>query len=941
MVVGDPLEWRWLEALWGKSPSRGGGRRHLLLAHMLDTAAVAECMWDRFLAPVTRRLLDSFAGGPGRGRSFFAWLCGIHDFGKAVPAFQCVDEDCARLVWDAGLRWDRHRLARLPWRHDKAGAVLLLRYLPQAGWSEEHVGWVWPLIAGHHGAFPGLDALHQRASSARVVNGVDPWPRTQETLLRVFTEQLGYRAVAEAQPVAVPSRAVQLQLAGLVVMADWIASNTTVFAGLDELASTGIQQSRDRAAKAWRELCLRGGWGARAVPGPEAFRDRFGQDMRPSQAMVVDAARRMPGPGLLVIEAPMGEGKTKAALLAAEILAARFGADGVFVGMPTQATCDPMFSQVREWVAATEPGLENQVALLHGKRRLNKQWRALLESAGEAPIDDYCVPDDDAQYGMAAPREDSGEPDRLVPAEWFLGAKRGLLCPFVVGTIDQLLFAATRTKHVMLRMAGLIGKVVVLDEIHACDVYMSQFLEEGLRWLGQARVPVVLLSATLPPEQRERLIDTYVSGAAGTAARGVAPVPRGYPSVTAVPATRDGREPVVEHTESWRPDQWVRVGVLDETPHRNRAAADSAERAVADLLDDRLREGGCALVIRNTVDRAQATYRALAQRFGPGQVDLLHGRLHAGHRAERTEANLARFGPDPAKRIPRGTRRVLVATSLAEQSFDVDADLLVTDLAPIDLVLQRIGRLHRHDLAHRPAPLRTPEVVVTGLCRRGAGPPWLVRQSAAIYGEYLLLRSAALVAEADGGAWRVPSQVPELVSAVYGGEELGVPPAWAEAERAARDDYRRSQADRIARAEPFRLARRGEEDHVTLAGLHIAAHRDGLGEQQFQALVRDGDPSVEAVLVAEDHQGYHTLAGRRLGVNGDVAAELLDEVVAATVRLPSSLTEAAEKELRPLPAWHGHPWLRNAKALVLRDGRSDVLGTTLAYDDTLGLVVNP
>ena len=89
------------------------------------------------------------------------------------------------------------------------------------------------------------------------------------------------------------------------------------------------------------------------------------------------------------------------------------------------------------------------MALLHGKRRLNKQWRALLEATGEAPMDDYCVPHDDAQYGIVATEEDSGAPDRLVPAEWFLGSKRGLLCPFVVGTIDQLLFAATRTKHVM------------------------------------------------------------------------------------------------------------------------------------------------------------------------------------------------------------------------------------------------------------------------------------------------------------------------------------------------------------------------------------------------------------------------------------------------------------------------------------------------------------
>jgi CRISPR-associated endonuclease/helicase Cas3 len=375
-VVTDSLERQWLDALWGKSASHGGGRRNLLLAHMFDTAAVAECMWDWFLSPATRRVLDEIAGGPGRGKPFFAWLCGIHDYGKAVPAFQCVDEECARLVWEAGLRWDRHRISRRRWRHDKAGAVLLRRFLPRSGWSAEQLDWVWPLVAGHHGTFPGLGDLYLRPAESRALHGDSSWTQAQEALLRVFTEQLGYRAVSDVEPAKVPSRAVQLQLSGLVVMADWLASNSTVFEGLDSLASTGIDRSRARAASAWHDLGLHGGWGPRAVPGPEAFRDRFGQDPRPSQAMVVDVARRMPGPGLLVIEAPMGEGKTKAALLAAEILAARFGAGGVFVGMPTQATCDPMFTQVREWVAQTEPGLESQVALLHGKRRLNKEWQA-------------------------------------------------------------------------------------------------------------------------------------------------------------------------------------------------------------------------------------------------------------------------------------------------------------------------------------------------------------------------------------------------------------------------------------------------------------------------------------------------------------------------------------------------------------------------------------
>jgi CRISPR-associated endonuclease/helicase Cas3 len=965
-----------LGALWGKSAEKAGGRKNLLLSHLLDTAAVAERMWDGFLAPSTRELLDEVAGGYGRGRSFFAWLCGVHDCGKATPAFQRLWPEGADGVRAAGLGWHEPTASKYRWRHDCAGGYLLRTLLAEAGWRDEQVAWVWPLVAGHHGLFPREDRLRPPVKARGQLSGVGRWPDVQRAVVERFTGELGFDGLAAVAPARVPPRAVQLHLSGLVVMADWIASDERHFPGVDELGRVRLSAARERAEVAWERLGLRGGWGKLAEPGPEAFEGRFGQVPRPSQAMVVEAARQMAAPGVLVVEAPMGEGKTKAALLAAEVLAARFGADGVFVGMPTQATSDPMFSQVRQWVDQVGEGLASQVALLHGKRMFNREWRRLVEgSAGDAGaearfsgVDEYGDCWDDDPYGLQG--ESGGGAGALGPAQWFLGAKRGLLCPFVVGTIDQLLFAATRTKHVMLRMAGLAGKVVVLDEVHAADVYMSQFLMEGLRWLGQAGVPVVLLSATLPPGQRRDLVSAYLAGAASreeyTAEE--LPAPGGYPSVTAAwlaPGGGGARFSVAD-CDGWRADLAVAVELLPEpVPGRSasreerRAAQEAADQGVAALLERELADGGCALVIRNSVGRAQSLYRRLRERFG-GQVRLLHGRLAVGPRADRTEECLRLLGALAGSSGGEGrpSRLVLVATQLAEQSFDIDADLLVTDLAPIDLLLQRIGRLHRHDGVSRPERLASPRVVVTGFGSAGGAlgpggsgggtdaaaldgpPPRLLGASEFIYGRWLLVRAAAQVRQAAvSGGWRVPGQVPALVADGYSTSSEVVPSAWRQDEEEALRGWKAEQRERAERAAGYLLARRGDREGATLAGLHYVSLPGSGGDSDLDAVVRDGEPSAEVILVVREGGVYRTLSGRVLGVNGDVSEALLDEVLGGTVRLPPRYTTEVGRQLRPLPGWLGHSRLRFSPALVLDEQRSCVLADRrLFYDGELGLV---
>ncbi|MGW2404021.1 CRISPR-associated helicase Cas3' [Streptomyces sp. NPDC001739] len=945
--------------LWGKSAARNGGRTHLLLGHLLDTAAVAEVMWERYLSAAFRQRLEEISGA--RGRLWFMWICGIHDCGKACPAFQALDEAEAAPVRAAGLVWGRLPAdRRQQWRHDVAGAALLRPRLVAEWGSAESAAWVWPLVAGHHGTFPPVQGLKPKR---REVQGRGAaWEEAQRAVVDVFTRAVGFADLADARPVGALNRAEQLALSGLIVMADWIASDSEQFEGIADARKVSLASARHRAEAAWQRLGLRGGWNELAIPEDRLapLSGRLGVAPRASQQELVERAWSMPVPGLMVAEAPMGEGKTKAALAAAEVLAARFGLDGVFVAMPTQATSDPMYQQVLEWVRTFDPELEAQVALLHGKRRFNPVWREIWESkrigpVGERgrgdeptaldPFDVYGATDEDAEYGMPSwalgeccdPQE-----RRDGPARWFLGNKRGLLTAFAVGTVDHLLHAATRTRHVMLRFAGLVGKVVVVDEVHAADVYMQQFLLEALRWLGQAKVPVVLLSATLPPAQRQACVDAYLSGAL-SAADVVCPVPdpAGYPCVTVAYALN--RAPVAmssrEVVPSWRESTPTRVDWLPDIAQDGALLASKVREEVAD--------DGVALVVVNQVDRAQAICRALTQAGFEGQVRLLHGRLCSAHRGERTEECLRLLGPGAKEERPG--RMVVIATQLAEQSFDVDADLLITDLAPVDLLLQRIGRLHRHSGTRRPSGLAAPRVLVTGVVAGERGHPRFLSASKAIYGEWSLLRAAALVAEAAGplsggrrqkDGWSVPADVPGLVARAYGEAEV-CPPDWGEG--AAREAWRAKEQEREKNAEGFLLTRPREWGAPTLEGLHYGGI-PAASEEDLNAVVRDGQRSVEAVIVSRSASGYRAIDGTWIGVHGEVDDETaIGRLLGGTVRLPARLTEAAEAEetgLVPLPGWGGHPWLKYMPALVLEEDGAAVLGKDrVSYDDVLGLVV--
>lgn len=901
-------------ALWGKASSARKSMVgwHALACHMIDSAETAGWIWDEFLSPVTRSRIDAAAGGfPGGGRALLQFLAALHDLGKATPSFQVRNETQRAALAAAGLDVPS-RAAESVLSHALLSGLLLAGPLREAGWNARAASWVALTAAGHHGVFPSSNWRDHPPYDWEAGNAEGPWAVARDELLAMVCAHLGLADLGPA--VTAPDLPLQLVISGAVILADWIASNEEVFPYAGEWQDAYPAVAASRTADIKNVLSLRDKWQPdQPSPGMSAsslIHQRFELDsVRPIQ----EAACAMASegrPGLMLIEAPMGEGKTEAALAAAEILAARTDADGLFIGLPSKATANQMFERVSNWLYR-QPGFQ-VITLAHSGARRHQEFKELLEAG---------IGIDEGDCGVTASR-------------WLFGSKKALLSPVTVGTIDQLLLAGVSSRHVALRHLGLAGKVVIIDEVHACDAYMSVILQQVVRWLGAARIPVIMLSATLAAGQRQELLAAYAGYETVPGSRA-----DGYPRLSWVPAPE---------RISRRPDR------VQESPMVNErfTAATRISSVGVTMVDERdpdtvpalaselVSSGGCALVVRNTVRRAQDTYKKLRETVGAGNVALVHARFTVADRRTREKMISDMFGKD-GKRPKLG--HITVGTQVLEQSLDCDWDVLLTDLAPVDLLFQRLGRIHRHDRGKGSrGELTRPQVYVAGRVPVPGEPPEVPLGSSLVYSNHLLWRTEAVLSGRPD--LDLPGDVPLLVDQVYGPDPLG-PPEWQPAmEQAARKDaadreQKRMQAESIMLPAP------------SAASLSAVHDRNNVGDavdegsSRVQAHVRLGPPTIEVILLREaDPDTAVTVSGdtrHMVSRNRAPGKDATDVVLDQMIRLPAQLTDEAEKKAQPVPAWHWAPGLAAIPVLFLpADGAPLRLGRYLCtYSPELGLEI--
>uniref|UniRef100_UPI003F499783 CRISPR-associated helicase Cas3' n=1 Tax=Streptomyces sp. CA-136453 TaxID=3240050 RepID=UPI003F499783 len=525
-----------------------------------------------------------------------------------------------------------------------------------------------------------------------------------QDLRRRYTRLLWHLFGAEKAPDRISVEAAVL-MTGVTMVADRVASQRRYWVPNAHTASFGAAEHHTRARRQAEEEVERLGLARFALDRiPFTAAHRGLEEPNALQASVMGELPRLVterGSGIAVVTDAMGAGKSVAALEMARIFNEHCGTQGVVWLLPATAAADQAYDVLDRYVRAHQTEFA-PVTLVHHHSDLNEDYTGRSLSPADMSVLDG-PPDDPFTDGPDdSPAGDESEhgPGAAGPDRWLRGRDNALLAQYTVSTIDQAQMAVLPVRFSALRMLALSGKTVVVDEAHALDPFSQLQLLRLLHWLGSLSCPVVLLSATMPASTASELVRAYLSGAGHTALHGVpfAPDYPGWLFADAATATAHRISEPAREKQQAAQRRTARIRVRPVTCRRLEEACHTVEATerlalIADTLQQVIRSGGCAAVVCATVADAQDTYQYLRRMWTgpPGDLVLVHARLR-NRRRRRTLRDLRRrLGPTG----PRPPRLVAVTTSLLDVSLDIDVDLMVSDLASVARLLQRLGRLGR------------------------------------------------------------------------------------------------------------------------------------------------------------------------------------------------------------------------------------------------------
>ena len=777
---------------WGKADEKypSEPKWHPLVYHSLDVAAVAAAWWDA--SPVLRKILRYACTLEGvdehQLRALVLFFVSLHDIGKFDVRFQYKAPDRLEECWPE-LDFDDVDFSDSK-GYDHGVKGYLLAHKEYLEWFGKNCDFralkPWFLaVTGHHGELPDISArssLYPAAEDYVIEHDRESRRQFVDTMTKLFLEPV--RIVPTSLPI-IDKPAFTLLLAGFCSVTDWIGSN------VDKEAFPYHKPTLDFAQYYYTQLehiqtgQLLTKFGVIRSSLPYAGVQSLLKQKQAPRGVQVLIDTLPVTPSLTLIEAPTGTGKTEAALAYAwQLIDAGF-AESIVFALPTQATANAMLKRVEEFAERLFGEDSANVVLAHGKRDFNHEFQKLVNAGRRATV--------------------QGKNDASVQcSEWLTQSrKRVFLGQIGVCTVDQVLLSVLPVKHKFVRGYGLNKSVLIVDEVHAYDSYMHGLLTEVVRRQRDTGGSVILLSATLPPLLRKNIVETW--GGDGVAEDT-------YPLITQV--TTAGALPLGLPEEYLPTIKEVQVECLSFS----NAMPDEA------LLSRIVKaaESGCRVaIIANLVNDAQKIARFLRDPLrNPSliPVDIFHARYRFLDRQEKESLVLDEYGLDAKP----GVGRILVATQVIEQSLDLDFDWMVTQICPVDLFFQRLGRLHRH-MRQRPSCFDVPNCTVMTVEKFAYG---LHKE---IYGNTRVLwRTEQLLRNCADNLIKFPKAYREWIDSAYAGSN------WDEPDNVAGEYYAYSQCQLNKAAEAQRLTT-----------MTMTQFRDE--DERITSLTRDGEMSLTVV----------------------------------------------------------------------------------------------
>lgn len=723
----------------------------------------------------------------------------LHDFGKITPAFQekRLDSPTPSAMIDMPCL---PRMDKSP--HNLAGQALVSDVLSSSLCS---------VIGAHHGIPSNTrDVKLQKYAYKQNLGTSKIWQDMRQNALDYIKKQTPN--FDQMKSIKLTQLQINL-LTGLVIAADWLASNdhyfplileTQTFKDIDHIKrfEHGIKQWEKEDQ--WKPSTYTKNY----------FNNRFGFDERQLQSQMLTTLTKVEHPGLAIIEAPMGSGKTETALALAEDYAAKTHKSGIYFALPTQATATGLYPRIANWLN-TQKGIHG-LKLMHSKAAFYKK--------------------------ITLPHviSNSYYKRKLTPLE-----------SFGVGTIDQLLSMSLKARHVFLKHLGFSNKVVIIDEIHAYDAYTFAYLKRTLAYLGKYDVPVIALSATLSSHKREELINAYTK---------------------AIHELKKTGYPLITYTNN-------KIVKQD-----SKFTINSNKEITLKMLNDDIsmfinthQDFGTLGVIVNSVDRAQK----IAQNINKPHI-VLHSRFLPKDRAKIEKEIMRLVG----KNGERPNDFIIIGTQVLEQSLDIDFDTLITDLAPIDLLLQRMGRLQRFNIKHKVNPV----------CYLSLGDN---KVNTYLYDESILNKTLNVLNNKT--TISLPHDISPCVETVYS------KPDSAYIEKLNKQEIK---------AKTFMLKTPNDKDD-NLNGFLTHRPLDGDKSTIAQMQVRDIKPQITAI------------------INDPTLSSF--ELLQNTISLPRKLTPNIEKSLKQMKNadWQDDELLKDQPMIDLP---CELNGYMVRYNSTLGLI---